>query len=39
VVHSLVHITSNRIIQRLVSFALSNFVLAAIWIWFASSIL
>jgi hypothetical protein len=30
--HSFVHLTKNRIIPRLVVFALSNLVLAAIWI-------
>ena len=32
--HSLVHITSNRVTRRLALFALSNFVLLAIWLWF-----
>jgi hypothetical protein len=33
-VHSFIHLTSNRIIQRLISHAVSNFVLLAIWLWF-----
>jgi hypothetical protein len=33
-VHSLIHLTSNDIIQRLASFALSNLVVMALWIWF-----
>jgi hypothetical protein len=39
IVHSLVHVTTNRIIPRLISFALSNFVLLAIWIWFGTRVL
>jgi hypothetical protein len=39
VVHTLIHTTNNRIIPRLVSFVLSNFVLLAIWIWFAARVL
>ncbi len=39
IVHSLIHVTSNRIIPRLISFATSNFVLLAIWIWFATRVL
>jgi hypothetical protein len=39
VVHSLIHTTTNRILQRLASFAVSNFVLLAIWIWFAIRII
>jgi hypothetical protein len=34
VVHSFIHLTSNRIMQRLMVFAASNFVLLAIWLWF-----
>jgi hypothetical protein len=33
-VHSWIHLTSNRVIHRLIVFALGNFVLLAIWIWF-----
>lgn len=33
-VHSAIHITYNRVIHRLVAFALSNFVLMAFWILF-----
>jgi hypothetical protein len=33
-IHSLIHLTSNRVVQRLVAFAASNFLLLAIWIWF-----
>ena len=32
--HSLIHLTYNNVIHRLVAFALSNFLLAAIWIRF-----
>ena len=34
VVHSFVHLTSNRIMQRLIAHAASNFTLLAIWLWF-----
>jgi hypothetical protein len=34
--HSFVHLTSNRVMQRLILFALSNVVLVAIWIGFLS---
>jgi hypothetical protein len=33
--HSFIHLTSNRVLVRLVPFALSNFVLLSIWIAFA----
>ncbi len=33
-VHSFIHLTSNRILQRLIAYAASNFVLLAIWLWF-----
>lgn len=33
--HSLVHVTYNRVIQRLILFALSNVVLMALWAVFA----
>jgi hypothetical protein len=39
VVHSLVHVTYNRVVHRLIAFALSNFVLCAIWIWFVVRVL
>ncbi len=32
VVHSLIHLTYNRVVHRLSVFALSNFVLVALWI-------
>lgn len=37
VVHSLVHLTYNRVLHRLTLFATSNFVLAALWVrlWIA----
>ena len=34
VVHSFIHLTSNRIVHRLIAHAASNFVLLAIWLWF-----
>jgi hypothetical protein len=34
VVHSLIHLTTNNVRQRLMAFALSNFALVALWIWF-----
>lgn len=34
IVHSLIHLTSNNIRQRLVVFGLSNFVLLAFWVLF-----
>ncbi len=37
--HSLIHLTTNRIVQRLLVFALSNFVLVAIWIRFMARLL
>jgi hypothetical protein len=33
-IHSWIHLTSNRVLHRLIVFALSNFVLLAIWISF-----
>ena len=38
-VHSAVHLTTNRVLQRLVVFAASNFVLLAIWISFMRRVL
>ena len=38
-VHSFIHLTYNRVGHRLVVFALSNFVLLTLWIWFASRVL
>jgi hypothetical protein len=32
VVHSLVHITYNSVLHRFVAFALSNFILVALWV-------
>ena len=37
--HSLVHLTYNNVLHRLALFALSNFVLAAMWLYFATAIL
>ena len=34
VLHSLIHLTTNNLAQRLTVFALSNFVLVALWIAF-----
>ncbi|WP_242107447.1 MAPEG family protein [Luteimonas aquatica] len=34
-VHSLIHLTYNKVVHRLVFFALSNFVLVALWILLA----
>jgi hypothetical protein len=34
VVHSLIHLTTNNVRQRLMVFALSNFALVTLWIWF-----
>ncbi|HKY39855.1 MAG TPA: MAPEG family protein [Polyangiaceae bacterium] len=31
-IHSLIHLTTNRVVHRLVPFALSNFVLLALWL-------
>lgn len=39
VAHSLVHLTYNGVIHRLTCFALSNFVLSAMWLYFANTIL
>jgi hypothetical protein len=33
-VHSLVHVTYNHVMHRLGLFALSNFVVIAMWVWF-----
>jgi hypothetical protein len=37
--HSLVHLTYNGVLHRLALFALSNFVLATMWLYFATTIL
>ena len=37
--HSLVHLTYNGVLHRLALFALSNFVLATMWLYFATAIL
>jgi hypothetical protein len=34
VVHSLIHMTTNNVIHRLSAFAISNFVLIAMWVMF-----
>ncbi|HEY4125794.1 MAG TPA: MAPEG family protein [Rhizomicrobium sp.] len=34
VVHSLIHLTTNNVIHRLSAFAISNFVLLAMWVLF-----
>jgi hypothetical protein len=33
VVHSFIHLTSNRIVHRLLAHALSNITLLAMWLW------
>ena len=38
-VHSAIHLTSNRVIPRLVVFAASNLVLVTLWIWFMRRVL
>lgn len=37
-VHSAIHVTYNRVIHRLTLFALSNFVLMALWLVFAINV-
>ena len=37
--HSLVHITYNRVVHRLLLFAASSFLLMAMWIGFARRLL
>jgi hypothetical protein len=39
VVHSIIHLTNNRIVPRLIAFALGNLVLLAIWLWFGARLL
>jgi hypothetical protein len=36
--HSIVHLTTNRVLQRLATFALSNVVLATLWIAFVRAV-
>ena len=38
-VHSAIHLTSNRVMHRLIAFALSNIVLVALWIRFMTRVL
>jgi hypothetical protein len=38
-VHSLVHLTTNNVVHRLIPFALSNLALLAMWIRFATRLL
>ena len=38
VVHSFIHLTSNRIVHRLVAHAASNIVLLSIWLWFMARV-
>jgi hypothetical protein len=38
-VHSLIHLTTNRVIHRLIAFALSNVVLVMMWIRFMRRVL
>lgn len=38
VVHSIIHLTYNSVLHRLIPFALSNTVLLAIWLWFLSRV-
>jgi hypothetical protein len=37
--HSLIHVTSNRILMRLTLYAVSNFVLLGLWLRFVSQVL
>jgi len=37
--HSLIHLTRNIVVYRLLVFALSNVVLVTIWIWFIRRVL
>jgi hypothetical protein len=37
--HSFIHLTSNRVVARLLVFAAGNFVLLAQWIWFLARLL
>jgi len=37
-VHSAIHLTTNRVLQRLAAFALSNIVLATMWIAFLRAV-
>ena len=37
-VHSLVHVTYNKVLHRLILFAVSNFVLMALWLLFAINV-
>lgn len=32
--HSVIHLTYNNVMHRLTPFAISNFVLMALWVWF-----
>lgn len=34
IVHSLIHLTYNKVMHRLIPFAISNFVLIALWVTF-----
>jgi hypothetical protein len=38
VLHSIIHLTSNRVLHRLAAFALSNLVLVAMWIVLLSAL-
>jgi hypothetical protein len=33
-IHSIIHLSYNRVVHRLVAYALSNFVLLAFWVLF-----
>ena len=33
-IHSVIHLTYNKVVHRLIAYAVSNFVLAALWILF-----
>ena len=37
--HSLIHVTYNRVLHRLIAFAASNVVLLTLWIWFMRRVL
>lgn len=34
IIHSVIHLTYNKVVHRIVPFAVSNFVLMAYWAWF-----
>ena len=38
IVHSFIHLTTNRVVHRFVPFALSNVVLVSMWFWLLSGL-